>query len=101
MHQIKQHLFNLVQRRKEDLLGHNPLGQLAVYVMWTLIALLAFTGWLSRTDRYWGEDWVVDIHVALSDMLLMMIVLHILGVVTVSWLQKTHLIKRMITGKNC
>lgn len=100
-HQIKQHLFNLVQRREEDLQGHNPLGQLAVYVMWVLIALLAFTGWLSRIDRYWGEDWVVDIHIALSDMLLMMIVLHILVVVTVSWWQNTHLIKRMITGKNC
>ena len=80
--------------------GHNPLGQWAVYVMWALIALLAFTGWLSRTDRYWGEDWVVDIHVALSDLLTAMIVLHVTAVLVVSWLQKTNLIKRMMTGKD-
>lgn len=78
--------------------GHNPLGQLAVYVMWLLIMLLGFTGWLSRTDLYWGEDWPVQMHEMLSGLLQVMIVLHLLAVLLMTRLQRKNLIKAMIKG---
>lgn len=79
--------------------GHNPLGQLAVYVMWLLIALLGVTGWLSRTDAYWGEDWPVDLHSYLSDALMLMVIMHLLAIAIISKLQKKNLVKRMIISK--
>lgn len=96
---IKAHIQELFSGRVYVYVGHNPLGQLAVYVMWLLIILLALTGWLSRTDQYWGEDWPVDIHEMLSDALLGMVVLHLLAVVLMSKLQGNNLIRAMMRGK--
>lgn len=80
-------------------LGHNPLGQLAVYVMWGLMMALGFTGWLSRTDAYWGEDWPVDMHLYLSYALMGMVALHLIAIVTVSKKTNQHLVKQMIDGE--
>jgi cytochrome b len=67
--------------------------------MWLLIAALAFTGWLSRTDAYWGEDWPVDLHMAISNVLQGIVVVHLLAVFLMSKMQKTNLVKVMIVGK--
>jgi cytochrome b len=97
---ILQHLREVRVGTLTEHLGHNPLGQLAVYVMWLLIALLGLTGWLSRTDAYWGEEWPVDLHSYLSDALMLMVILHLLAIAIVSKLQKQNLVKRMIAGKS-
>lgn len=78
--------------------GHNPLGQWSVYLIWLCIAALALTGWLSRTDALWGEDWPVDLHAALSLALLGLIALHVLAVMVVSRLSGQHLLSQMIHG---
>lgn len=93
---IKTHLSELLYRQVPPTVGHNPLGQWAVYVMWVLIVLLALSGWLSRTDTYWGVDWPVDLHMMLSNVLQCVVVLHVLAVLVMSKLQKQNLIKRMI-----
>jgi len=95
---IMSHLKEIKAGQVADHHGHNPLGQLAVYVMWLLIMLLGFTGWLSRTDMYWGEDWPVQIHEVLSDFLQVMVVLHLLAVLLMSRLQQKNLIKAIIKG---
>ncbi len=97
---ILQHLREVREGAVTGHLGHNPLGQLAVYVMWLLIALLGFSGWLSRTDAYWGEDWPVDLHNYLSNALMLMVFLHLVAIAVISKLQKQNLVKRMIAGKN-
>jgi len=78
--------------------GHNPLGYLAAYLMWLLVLLLAFSGWLAGTDQYWGEDWPVDLHIAISYLLEGMVVIHLAAIVIMSNLQKENLLKAMITG---
>jgi cytochrome b len=79
--------------------GHNPLGQYAFYIMWTLILLLGFTGWLSRTDQFWGEDWPVDLHQMLSNVLQGMVVLHLMAVMLLSKRLGRNLVRAMIRGK--
>lgn len=96
---IKLHVKELVAGKISHHRGHNPLGQYAVYMMWLLITLLALTGWLSRTDQYWGEDWLVDMHEALSCLLQAMVVLHFLAVIVISKLQGKNLINAMVHGK--
>jgi len=95
---IRSHLYEIRIGQVADHRGHNPLGQLAVYMMWLLIMLLGFTGWLSRTDLYWGEDWPVQIHEILSYLLQVMVVLHLSAVLLMSRLQHKNLIKAIIKG---
>lgn len=97
--QLVSHIGHLKQRKLPALEGHNPLGQLAVYVIWALIALLALTGWLSRIDQFWGEDWPVDIHSWLSSLLMAIVVAHVVAVFVIGRLSRQHLILQMLHGK--
>ncbi|MBA3695425.1 MAG: cytochrome b/b6 domain-containing protein [Methylotenera sp.] len=96
---LKAHFKELLHKRGPAYAGHNPFGQWAVYLMWLLIALLALSGWVSRTDALWGEDWPVDLHKALSDVLQGIVILHLLAIALMSKLQKQNLVKAMIVSK--
>ncbi len=93
------HIAHLKQLDLPIVSGHNPLGQWAVYLIWTLIALLALTGWLSRTDQFWGEDWPVHMHAWLSWTLMVTVTMHVLAVVVVGRLARQHLVLQMLHGK--
>jgi cytochrome b len=97
---IKLHIHEIRTQIFASHIGHNPLGQLAVYLIWALIAALALTGWLSRTDTFWGEDWPVDLHVIFSNALQGLVILHIAAIVLMSKLQKKNLLKQMISGSS-
>lgn len=96
---IKQHIQEIFHQKTLHYNGHNPLGQWAVYCIWALIVLLAFTGWLSRTDQFWGEDWPVDLHTFFSNALQGLVLLHLAAVVLMSRLQRKNLIGQMVAGK--
>lgn len=97
--QLTSHIAHLKQRQLPTIDGHNPLGQLAVYIIWTLITLLALTGWLSRTDQFWGEDWPVYIHAWLSGLLMAAVLMHMIAVFLMGRLSRQHLILQMLHGK--
>ena len=80
-------------------LGHNPLGRWMVWLLWTLVMLLALTGWISRTDALWGEDWPIDLHGWLADALWISVVLHLAGMALTSVLQRENLPLAMLTGR--
>lgn len=96
---LKVHFQELLHQQVPSYIGHNPFGQWAVYIMWLLIALLAASGWLSRTDALWGEDWPVDLHMVLSNVLQGVVVVHLFAVLLMSKLQKHNLVKAMIVGR--
>lgn len=97
---IKLHVKGALHGMHQHYDGHNPLGQWAVYAMWLLIILLGITGWISRTDTYWGEDWPVDWHLALSNLLIGCVVMHVFAVLLMSRLTRVNLIGQMLTGKS-
>lgn len=97
--QLRLHIRAMLQGRAEYHVGHNPLGQGAVYLMWLLLALLAFTGWLSRTDALWGEDWPVTWHGYLSSCLQGLVLVHVAAVLVMSRIQRVNLIKGMLLRK--
>ena len=94
-----EHLRSMLRRDVARERGHNPLGALMGLTIWMLVALLGLTGWLSRWDRFWGEDWPIDWHAWLSRALQVCVVLHLLGVVVSSVLEKQNLARAMISGK--
>jgi cytochrome b len=80
-------------------LGHNPLGALMMLVLWILILSLAATGWMSRLDMFWGEDWPKDIHGVLAYVLLALVSVHVAAAILMSRLHKENLILAMVTGR--
>lgn len=91
-------LYSAIQSRQPMLntsSGHNPIGLCAVYAMWLLVGLLALTGWLSRTDAYWGEDGPVELHAILATLLIGLVSLHLCAVVLMSYLHRQNLVYKM------
>lgn len=97
--QVHMHWKALINTDHADYAGHNPWGQWAVYLMWSLIVLLAVTGFISRTDVYWGEDWPVNLHKMFSNALMLLVILHVLAVWLMSHITKRNLAKQMLTGQ--
>jgi cytochrome b len=79
--------------------GHNPLASWTYVFMWSLVGALGITGFMMGTDRYWGEDWVEELHETLSNGLLALVVLHVIGLMLDSWKFKRKTWLGMFTGK--
>jgi len=80
-------------------LGHNPLGGWMIVFLLTCIALTGFTGWLYTTDRFWGVEWLGEIHEVLASTLLVLIALHVAGVVLASKRHHENLVAAMLHGR--
>ncbi len=80
-------------------IGHNPLGG------WMVLALLAdaiatgFTGWLYTTDRFYGYEWLANLHGVLGEALIPLLLLHLGGVVLTSRHHRENLVAAMLHGK--
>jgi cytochrome b len=46
-----------------------------------LITALGVTGWMARLDAFWGDDWLIDLHQGLANVLLGCVAVHLAGVV--------------------
>ena len=56
------------------------------------------TGWLYTTDRFWGLEWMEDLHEGFANLLLILVLLHIAGVVFTSIRQGENLAASMVHG---
>lgn len=89
----------LLGRREPATLGHNPLGAWMILALLLLVTLVCASGWLYTTDRYWGVEWVERLHSTLTDILLVLIGLHVAGVLYASWRHRENLIASMVHGR--
>ncbi|MGO4332751.1 cytochrome b/b6 domain-containing protein [Cupriavidus sp. 2TAF22] len=79
-------------------LSHSPLGAVMMLALWFLILALAATGWMSRLDAYWGEDWVTRLHGVLAYILMGLVALHVMAAIAMGRLHRENLIAAMLTG---
>ena len=79
--------------------GHNPLGGWMVVVLLVMVAAVGFTGWLYTTDRYWGVEWVEELHETLSNILFLFVALHLAGVIFTSFRHRENLVGAMLHGR--
>ena len=63
------------------------------------VLLVAFSGWLQTTDRFFGDGWLEDLHEALAYGVLGLVVLHVLAAVGESVHYGENLIASMIHGR--
>jgi cytochrome b len=88
----------VIAHREPRHIGHNPLGALMIVALLAMVAGICVTGWLYTTDAYWGVEWVGKLHEGLTDLLIVLVALHLVGVVFTSIRQRENLVKAMLTG---
>ena len=86
-------------RREARFVGHNPLGGWMVLILLSMVTLVGFTGWLYTTDRFWGVEWVEELHETLSNVLFLFVFLHLLGVIYTSIHHRENLPGAMFHGR--
>ena len=80
-------------------LGHNPLAALSIIGFFTLIALLAGTGWLLRTDAFFGSDGMESVHEFIGNSLMVLMFIHAAGAIVESFRHRENLVLSMVTGR--
>jgi cytochrome b len=80
-------------------IGHNPLGGWMIVGLLLMVTLTCVSGWLYTTDRFWGLEWVEDLHNLLTWITIAMVVLHVLGVIVTSFHDHENLVASMFHGR--
>lgn len=97
---LRHHWRQLKHRQPQAVTeGHNPLGALMILLLMTLLAVTALSGWMQGLDRFWGEDWVEDLHEYAANALMAAVAIHVLAVLTLPRVTGLALIRPMLTGK--
>lgn len=78
---------------------HNPLAALVYILVWLDVIALAVTGWMMDLDRFWGDEWLDNLHANLSTGLQVLIVLHLCGMALDSLRYKRATWMAMIDGR--
>lgn len=99
LHTTLSYATALLGRREPAMLGHNPLGGWMIVALLLLVTLICVSGWLYTTDKYWGVEWVERVHSTLTDVLLVLVGLHVVGVLYASWRHGENLIASMLHGR--
>lgn len=93
------YLWNLRRGTTGRYLGLNPAGTAMQLSLLLLLIISAVTGAMQVTVRFFGIWWVEDTHEVTSDLVIVLVVLHVAGVVLVSRLQRENLARAMLTGR--
>jgi cytochrome b len=78
--------------------GLNPAGTAMLVTMLLLLVISTLTGWLSTTVRFFGVWWIEDTHGWVSDAIIILVAVHVVGVLVMCVLQKENLVRSMISG---
>jgi len=95
---MPQYLRDLRHGKTGRYLGLNPAGAAMLVAVLLLLAISTITGWMQVTVRIFDVGWVEDSHAYSSDAVMILILLHVLGVLLMSVLQRENLVRSMITG---
>lgn len=92
-----RHIKDLFASHKNPEIGHNPVGALVMIALMILMLLITLTGYWS-VKEFFGEL-MLGAHEAISELAIVFVIVHILGSIIMSFLQKENLIKSMVTGQ--
>jgi cytochrome b len=94
--EIVAYLLTMVKGKPLHYLGHNPAGSVSIWLLLALGIFICVTGVMALQDD--ASDLVVDLHGVATDVMLGVIVLHLIGVLMSSILNRENLVSSMFTG---
>jgi len=80
-------------------LGHNPAGGAMILILMAAMIGTSFTGWMMTSGRYFGIEWVEDLHSLFSHGMLILVLVHVGGVVLASFRHRENLVVAMVSGR--
>ncbi len=95
---LRHHISQLLQGKAERHWGHNPVGALMMFALMGLVLSLGVSGWMQTLDAFWGEEWLQDLHELLGNLLISLVTLHAIAAIVMGRLERTRLIRAMVTG---
>src|SRR5688572_30028465 len=96
---VVAHLKAIAGHRDRRFLGHNPAGGAMIVTLLLVVVLTGATGWLSRTDWFFGVKWMEEVHEVMANSLVALVGLHVLGVIHGCWRHRENLVLSMVTGR--
>lgn len=94
--EVMAYLSALIKRKPSQYLGHNPAGSVAIWLLLLLGIISGVTGVMALKDI--GGDIVVEWHDLVSEGMLAVVAVHVLGVLVSSVMHRENLVRSMITG---
>ncbi len=107
---VLDYLKSLARGRPDHYLGHNPAGGLMIVVMMVMLLLVSLTGIITLATEGLGplagtffaslsEDLLEEIHEALANLMLLLVIAHIAGVIVSSFVHRENLVRAMFDGR--
>lgn len=96
---LVRYLGQMLRRREPRMIGHNPAGAAMILLLIAVISAISVTGLLLDTQSYRDYRPLHAWHDGLTDLLLVLVVVHIIGVIVTSLRHKENLLIAMITGR--
>jgi cytochrome b len=94
-----RYLLNLRRGITGRYIGLNPAGTAMLVALLASLAISAITGAMQVTVTFFGVWWVEDTHAYSSDAVIILVVLHVVGAIAMSILQRENLVRAMFTGR--
>ena len=94
-----RYLWSLARGRAVRHLGHNPAGAAMTLLLLATLAVSTVSGWMQLTHRFFGVTWVELVHSYASNLVIVLVIVHVLGVLLMCALHKENLVRAMITGR--
>lgn len=97
---VISYLRSLGGSQPQHFVGHNPAGALAIFLLLVLGLLIGSSGVLLYWEYggEWGEELFEEAHEIASNLMLLVVVVHIAGVFASSFLHRENLARAMLTG---
>ncbi len=93
------HLNDMLNGRDQRYVGHNPAAGAMALTLLGLVLVLALTGWMLTTDRYYGQDWLEGVHEGAAYLGLALVCMHVAAALYESVRHRENLVWAMITGR--
>lgn len=88
----------MVQWKRNAHPGHSPLGALMIYNLIVTLAVIVLSGWMMTTNRWFGMEWVEELHEMTVTWAELSVLAHIAAVFLESARLRINLPKSMVTG---
>jgi cytochrome b len=109
-HTALGYIKSLLTKNPRHYLGHNPAGGMMIVLLMSVLLLTAFTGMAALATDGLGpladtvfanlsDDLLEEVHEALANLMLLLIVVHVGGVIVSSVIHRENLIRAMLDGR--